>query len=88
MRSAREHEVQVVLLEAALGAHLDGVTEAGGGHQRRPGASATDQCVGGQRRAVDERLQVGQVGSGVGDDLVDAVENALFGGVVRGEDLG
>ena len=83
-----EHEVQVVLLEATLGPHLDGVPEARRGDQGGAGPGARYQGVGGQRRAVDERVQVGQVGSSLGYDRGHPVQDAPLGSVVRGEDLG
>ena len=82
-----EHEVQVVLLEATLGSHLDGVPEARRGDQRRAGPGARYQGVGGQGRTVDERVQVRQVGSSLGHDRGHPVQDPPFGSVVRGEDL-
>ena len=83
-----QDQVQVVLLEAALGAHLDDVAEAGGGDEGRPCARAVDEGVGGERRAVDEGGEVGEVGTGLLYHLSDPLEDAAFGGVVGGEHLG
>ena len=82
-----QDQVQVVLLEAALGAHLDDVPEAGRGDECRACARAADEGVGGERRAVDEGGEVGEVGFGFLDDLMDPVEHASFRGVVGGEHL-
>ena len=48
------HE-DVVLLEAVLVGDLDRIAEALGGDQRRPGALALDDGVGGERRAVHDQ---------------------------------
>ena len=85
--SGGEHEVQVVLLEAALGSHLDGVPETRRRDQGGAGTGSPYQGVCGQRGAVDERVQVGQIGSGFGHDRRHPVQDPAFGGVVRGEDL-
>ena len=50
--------VDVVLLEAALRPHLDGIAEALGRHQRGPCALALDQRVGGERGAVNDQCNV------------------------------
>jgi len=47
------HE-DVVLLEAMLEGDLDGIAEAFGDDQRRPGAFALDDGVGRERRAVND----------------------------------
>ena len=83
-----QDQIQVVLLEAALGAHLDRVAEPGGGDERRVGSRAGDDGVGGDRSSVDEGVEVGQVGARLGDHLGDAVHLTRYLVVVSTADAG
>ena len=57
----RQHDVEVVLLEAAFGASLDDVAETIGGNQGSLRAVALDERIGCQGRAVDDLFDLGQV---------------------------
>ena len=54
----RVRRAQAVEVGARLAAELDDVLEALGGDEHRPGALALEQRVGGDRRAVRERLDL------------------------------
>ena len=83
----RQHDVEVVLLEPALGARLDHVAEPGGGHQGRPGTAALDEGVRGERRAVDDLFDVGEVHVVAGGQRGDRGEDALLGSPACGQEL-
>ena len=55
-----QDEVEVVLLEAAFGPHLDHVAEALGRDEGGAGAAPLDQGVGGERGAVDDAGEGGR----------------------------
>ena len=54
------------------------------GDERCFGTGAFNQCVGGQRRAMDDLVDLSHVDVVFGGDLRDAVENAHFGAVLVG----
>ena len=85
----RQHDVEVVLLEAAFGASLDDVAETIGGNKSSLRAVALDERIGRQGRAVDDLFDLSQVDGLLTDNLFDALQDSGFGAVlVRGEDLG
>ena len=75
----RQHDVEVVLLEAALGTGLDHVAEPCGGHQGGARAGALDQGVGGQRGAVDDLGHLGEVDVVARRKLGHRRQHALLG---------
>ena len=75
----RQLQVEIILLEAVLRAHLDHVAEPLGRDQRGLGAAALDQRVGGKRRSVDHHADIGQTDTGIARHDLDAVEYALLG---------
>ena len=83
----RQHDVEVVLLEARLRSRLDHVTETVGRDQCRLRPSTFDQRVGGECRAMDDLLDVAQVDAFLCGDLGNTVENAELRRLVGGEDL-
>ncbi len=80
-------QVEVVLLEAALGAELDRVAKALGGQERGARALALDQRVGREGGAVDDDLDVTGTNPGRFERGADALEHRLLGRRRRGEDL-
>jgi hypothetical protein len=68
---------QAVEVGARLASELDEVLEAGGGDERRPGALALQQRVGGHRRAVRERADLVGGGAGALQRRLDGGEHAL-----------
>ena len=84
----RQHDVEVVLLEPALGAGLDHIAEAVGCDECSLGATPFDEGVCGERRSVDDLGDVAQVDVLLCGDTADAVADPDFGGVVCGEHLG
>ena len=83
----RQDEVQVVLLEAALGAHLDHVAKALRRDQRRLRPAPLDQRVGGERGAVDDLPDRRGRGPRRRADPVHALDDRLLGRPVRGQHL-
>ncbi len=78
----------VVLLEAVLVGHLEGIAVPRGRDQRRACALPLDDGVGGQRGAVnDEAYGPGWDGRRL-EDLVDAPQHTLLGGRLGREHLG
>ena len=81
-------DADVVLLEAVLLGHLERIAVPLGADQRGAGALALDDGIGGEGGAMDGEPHGG------GRDLRrvehpgNRIEDALFGGGVRGEDLG
>jgi hypothetical protein len=67
---------------------LEGIAEAVGRDQRRAGALALDQRVGGERRAVDDQAEAGRVEPGPAQDLARAVQHRPLRRVARGQHLG
>ena len=79
--------VDVVLLEAALRPHLDGIAEAFRRHQRGPCALALDQRVGGERGAVNNQCNVrGRDAAGV-HRLREGLAHPFLGRVGRRQHL-
>ena len=64
----RQLQVQVILLEAVFGPHLDHVAKTFGRDQRGLRAAALDQGVGRQRRAVDDDADLGRRNTGIARD--------------------
>ncbi len=83
----RQHDVEVVLLESIFRAHLDDIAKAERCEEGGLGALALDQRVRGQRRSVDDEIDVGDLNTGVADDSLNAIENRLLRGGVGGEHL-
>ncbi len=50
----RQGNIEIILLETVLGAHLEHVAKTFRRHEGGPGAAPLDQRVGGKRRAMDE----------------------------------
>ncbi len=84
----RQPQVQVVLVEAAFGPHLDHVAEALGRDEGRARAAPLDQRIGGQRGAVDDDVQIAVAQRRLGQHYVDAVQDRLFRRGVGGQHLG
>ena len=83
----RQHDVEVVLLEATLGAGLDHVAEPGGGDQRGPRAAPFDESVCGECCPVDDLGDLREVHAVAGRQRGDPGEDALLG-PARRQDLG
>ena len=83
-----QHDVEVVLLETALGSGLDHIAESVGRDECGLGTAPFYEGVGGERRSVDDLGDVAQVNVLLCSDAADAVEDPDFGSVVRGEHLG
>ena len=83
----RPLHVDVVLLEAVLPRHLDGIAEALRRDQRRARTLALDQRIGGQRRAVDDESHVLRPALRLGQDGAHALQDGALGRVGRGQDL-
>ena len=73
--------VDVVLLETALRAHLDGIAETLGGDQRGARALALDHRVGGERGAVDDQRHLVRGDAARLHRLREALAHAFFGRV-------
>ena len=58
-------DAEIVLVEAVLGAHLDDVSKTLRRHEGDARAAPFDQRVGGQRRAVDDAIEVGGTHAGL-----------------------
>src|SRR5690606_34693642 len=74
--------------ETVFRAHLDDVAEALRGHERRSGATALDERIGGERRAVDDDIDIAQRDARIPDDDLDTIEDRLLGGGIIGQHLG
>ena len=83
-----EIEVQVVLFEPAFGAHLDNVTETFRRDQRSLRPPPFDQRIGGERGAVDNLADGGGGDARLGADLMQALNDSVFGGGVGRQHLG
>ena len=73
-----QFDVEIILLEAALGPHFDDVAKTLGRDQRRARAAPLDQRIGGQRRAMNDKIDLVRAHPRLGADNRDAVENGLF----------
>jgi len=78
----------VVLVEAAFGAHLQHVAETFGGEQRGAGTAALDQRVGGQRGAMHYQAHISRHQLRLGQQLRHTFEQRPFGRVVGGQHFG
>ena len=76
---------EVILVVAALGRDIERVAKAVGGDQRGARAAPLDDRVGGERRAVDERVDVGEMQARVAEHQARALQHALLGPLRRGE---
>ena len=83
-----QRDVQVVLVVAALVAEGEHVAETLGRDQRRAGALALDQRIGGEGRAMDEEVDVAGFQSGAIEQQDEPVEHAALGRFRRRQDLG
>ena len=82
-----QHDIEVVLVVAALVAHRDHVAKALSGQQRRAGALALDNGVRGECGAVDDDADVGGGDTGGLQDVADTGHHALLGSSRRRQDL-
>ena len=83
-----EIEVQVVLFEPAFGAHLDHVAKALRRDQRGLRTPPLNQRIGGERGAVDDLADGGGGDARLGADLMQALNNGVFGGGIGRQHLG
>ena len=83
----RQHDVEVILVVAALIAHGDDVAEPLGGDQGRARALALDHRVGGQRGAVDDQVDLVRLHAGRLQDGAHALHHALLRRMRGGQDL-
>ena len=86
-----DHEV--VLVVAALGCDIERVAKAVRGDQRRARAAPLDDGIGGERRAVNEHVDVGEVQARIAEHEARSVEHALLrplrgGQYLSGDPLG
>ena len=79
--------IDVVLLEAAFGADLDGVAKALGDDHCGPRTLAFDNGVGRQCRAVDDEPEITRRQPGVAERAADTFEHTLLGRARRRQDL-
>jgi hypothetical protein len=79
--------VDVVLLETVFPGDLERIAEALRRDQRRDGALAFDQGIGGQGRAVHDQPDIGRRAFGLGQDGAHALHHAALGRIGRGQDL-
>ena len=84
----RQGDVEIILLEAVFGPHLDDIAKPLRGDQRGPRAAPLDQRVGGERGAVDHQVDVGQRDAGHLGDAANAFDDGALGRSVIGQDLG
>ena len=83
-----QDKIQIILLKAAFGAHLDHIPEALGRDQRRLCAPPFYQRIGGQRRAMDHlRYRRGR-NACLRTNPVHRFDNGLFGRGIGGQNLG
>jgi hypothetical protein len=78
---------EVVLVVAALGADIEHVAKAVGRDQRRLGAAALDDRVGRERGAVNEDVDVADMGARIGENETHPVQHRLFGPLRRRQHL-
>ena len=87
-RGASAFDEDVVLVVTALVGDLEDVAEALGGDQRRAGALALDDGVGGKRRAVEEDVDLAKAEASLAQDPRRAFDDRSLGSLRRGENLG
>ncbi len=80
-------DIDVVLLEPVLVPDLDRVAEALGGNEGGLGALTLDDCIGRQRRAMDDDRQISRRQRGFLQDRADGFENGTLRGLWSGQDL-
>ena len=71
----------------ALGADIEHVAKAVGRDQRSPGAPPLDDGVGRERRAVNEDVDVADMGVSIGQNETHAIQHRLFGPLRRRQQL-
>ena len=79
----RQIQIQVVLLKAGFGAHLDNIAKARSRDQRRFRPAALDQRIGGKRCPMDDLIDIGGSNTCTGADLMQAIDDGVFRGAVR-----
>ena len=83
----RQHDVEVILVVAALVAHRDHVAQSLGGEQRDARALAFNDRVGSKRSAVDDDSDLGGSDARGLQDFVHAHHDAQLGCRRCGQDL-
>lgn len=83
-----QDEIEVILLEAAFGPHLDDVAEAFRGDESRSRPAPLDQRIGGQCRAMDDPGEGRRRKARLAADTLHPLEDRVLGGSVGGQDLG
>ena len=83
-----QHQIEVVLLEPALGTHLDHVAKAACGNERGPGTSPLDQGIGGKGRSMDDLIHGGRGDLCLSADPVHPLGNGVFRRGMGRQDLG
>ena len=84
----RKLDVQVVLVVTALIAHRQHVAKALGGDQRGARALAFDDCVGGQRGAMNHHRDVGRAHTRLRQNRTRPLQHGTFRRCRRGQDFG
>ena len=80
-------DVDVVLLEAVLERHLQGIPVSLGGQERRSGAPSLDQGIGGQRGAMQKENHLGGLAPRFPQYPAEAVQHRIRRILVGGEHL-
>ena len=80
-------DAEIVLVVAALGRDIEHVAEAIGGDQRGLGAAPLDDGVGRKRGAMNEDVDVADMGTRVSENETHPVEHRLLGPLRRRQHL-
>ena len=83
----RQAQIEIILLEAAFGAHLDDIAKTVCRHKGRARAAPFDQSIGGKRGAMNDNVEIGGANARIAGHNGNAVEDRLFGRAVIGQNL-
>src|SRR5690606_3407023 len=84
---SRQHDIEIILFEAALSAHLDDITEALGRDEGGAGAASLDQRIGRKCRAMNNRIDLGKIYAGHLRHLADTPDDRIFRIGIIGQDF-
>ena len=84
----RQDDVQIVLLETVFRAHFQHITKTFGRHEGRSRTTPLDQRVGGERRAVDQKVDRGERDAGHVGNGNDPLQDGPLGCGIVGQHLG
>ena len=80
-----QYDIEVVLLEAVLGAHLDNVAKPERRQECGLRALPLDQCVRGQRGSMNDEIDVGHLDVSIPHHALHAIQDGLLGRRIGGQ---